>query len=79
MPEVPPNIAEFNEITAVILAELYKAHPKPTTIKTVRIAEILGHKPDEKLPSGHTFQDMEAHTLNWPSGGICKAIRRRDH
>jgi hypothetical protein len=64
-PEVPPNIKEFNEITAVILAELYRAHPKPATIETSRIADILGHKPGDKLPSGHTFQDMEVHTLNW--------------
>lgn len=28
MPDIPPNIKESNEITAVILAELYKSHPE---------------------------------------------------
>jgi hypothetical protein len=65
MPDIPPNIKEFNEITAVIFAELYRSHPKPATIETTRIAQILGHSPTDILPSGRSFQDMEVHTLHW--------------
>jgi hypothetical protein len=81
--ELPPNIKEFNEITAVILAELYKSHPKPATIETNRVAQILGKAPSDVLPSGRTFQDMEVHTLYWLAaegfvtqmGGLTTAAR----
>ena len=63
--ELPPNIKEFNEITATILAELYRSHPKPATIETGRVAQVLGVAPTDEMPSRRTFQDMEVHTLHW--------------
>jgi hypothetical protein len=62
---VPANIKEFDEITAVILGELYKSHPHPKTIDPAEIARLLGVSPDDKLPSGRTFTDMFFHTLMW--------------
>jgi hypothetical protein len=62
---LPPNIKEFNEITAAILGEIYKTHPLPKTIDPAEIAKMLGHSLDDKLPSGRTFRDMFTHTLVW--------------
>src|SRR5271156_6517682 len=62
---LPPNIKEFNEISTIILGEVYKSHPHPVTIDPARIATILGVAPSEKLPSGRTFSDMFAHTIAW--------------
>jgi hypothetical protein len=57
------NINEFNEITAVILAECYKSHRKATAVHVGRIAQILGVSP--LTPSGWTFQDVCVHTISW--------------
>jgi hypothetical protein len=60
-----PNIQEFNEITAIILAELYKTHPHPATIDPAEVAKQLGVSPSDQMPSGKTFTDMFVHTLTW--------------
>jgi len=62
---VPENIKEFNEITAMILGEIYKSHPHPKTIDPAEIAKLLGVATSDKLPSGRTFNDMFSHTISW--------------
>jgi hypothetical protein len=62
---LPPNIQEFNEITAVIFAQLYISHPFPKTLEPDEIASVLGMSRSDKMPSGRTFGDVFAHTLGW--------------
>lgn len=62
---LPPNIAEFNEITAVIFAQLYIAHPMPKTLEPNEIADVLGRSHADTLPSGRTFNEVFAHTIAW--------------
>jgi hypothetical protein len=63
--QLPANITEFNELTAVIFALLYDAHPLPKTLEPSEIADILGGSPTGTMPSGRTFNDVFAHTLSW--------------
>jgi hypothetical protein len=65
--KLPPNIVEFNEITAVIFAQLYDAHPISKDLDIDQIAGVLGRSRTETLPSGRTFIDVFAHTLPWLS------------
>jgi hypothetical protein len=62
---LPPNIQEFNEITAVIFSQLYISHPFPKTLEPTDIAAVLGTSLHEKMPSGRTFNDVFSHTLAW--------------
>jgi hypothetical protein len=64
-PSLPPNIQEFNEITAVIFALLYVAHPTPKTLEPEEVAAILGIPVDGTMPSGRTFKDVFAQTVSW--------------
>jgi len=61
----PLNIKEFNEISAVILGEIYKSHPHPKLLDLTEIAKLLGMSPNDKLPSGQSFQGMFNHTVSW--------------
>jgi hypothetical protein len=54
--ELPPNIKEFNEITAVILAECYKSHPKATAVHVGRIAQMLGVSASDVMPQAGRFR-----------------------
>jgi hypothetical protein len=63
--QLPPNIEEFNELIAVIFAQLYIAHPMPKTLEPAEVAEVLGRVPTATLPSGRTFNDVFAHTVGW--------------
>jgi hypothetical protein len=60
-----PNIKEFNEITAVVLAECYKSHPKGALVDVGTIAGKLGVSPLDEMRSGRTFQDVHVHTISW--------------
>jgi hypothetical protein len=62
---LPPNIQEFNEITAVIFAQLYICHPLPKNLEPDEVASVLGKSRSEILPSGRTFNDVFSHTLGW--------------
>ncbi len=62
---LPPNIQEFNEITAVIFSQLYISHPMPKTIDPTEVASTLGISASETMPSGRTFNDVFGHTVNW--------------
>jgi hypothetical protein len=63
--KLPPNIEEFNEITAVILSQLYMAHPLPKTLEPDEIADILGGRSTAAMPSGRTFNEVFSHTVAW--------------
>jgi hypothetical protein len=63
--QLPPNVEELNELTAVIFAQLYIAHPLPKNIEPNEIAEFLGRSPAATMPSGRTFNDVFVHTLGW--------------
>jgi hypothetical protein len=60
---LPPNIQEFNEITAVVFAQLYIAHPMPKTLEPDEVAGVLGIAPNATLPSGRTFNEVFAYTV----------------
>jgi hypothetical protein len=69
------NIKEFNEISAVILGEIYKSHPHPKVLDSAEIAKLLGISQNDKLPSGETFQGMFSHTVSWlGSEGVINLI-----
>jgi hypothetical protein len=63
--KLPPNIQEFNEITAVIFAQLYSEHPLTKDLDIDEVAKVLGRSGTETLPSGRNFKDVFAHTLSW--------------
>lgn len=63
--KLPPNIEEFNEITGVIFAELYAAHPIAQTLDIDRIAKLLGRERVGQLASGRKFDEVFANTLPW--------------
>ncbi|WP_316203355.1 hypothetical protein [Bradyrhizobium sp. SZCCHNS3051] len=63
--QLPPNIEEFNELTAVIFAQLYIVHPLPKTLEPDEVAGVLGRPPAATLPSGRPFNDVFAHTVGW--------------
>jgi hypothetical protein len=62
---LPPNIQEFSEITAVVFAQLYIAHPMPKTLEPDEVAGVLGIAPNANLPSGRTFNEVFAYTVVW--------------
>jgi len=62
---LPPNIQEFNEITAVIFAQLYNAHPFPKDLDPDEVASVLAISRADKMPSGRIFNDVFAHTVSW--------------
>src|SRR5450759_64339 len=63
MADLQPNIKEFNEITAVIFAQLYVSFPADLKLEPAEIAKVLGVSETEKLPSGRAFNEIFAHTL----------------
>jgi hypothetical protein len=64
--ELPPNIKEFNEITAVTLGQLYIAFPVPQRINPDEVAAVLGlANRRQQMPSGRAFNDLLDHTLKW--------------
>jgi hypothetical protein len=62
-----PNMQEFNEITAVIFGQLYKAFPVAARdINPDRVAAVLGIADiRQKMPSGRLFKEVFASTLDW--------------
>jgi hypothetical protein len=66
---VPLNIHEFNAITGLIFAQLYKAFPGVEDIDRVGIAKAIGVLGDDwsnyKLPSGRSFSDVLGFTIGW--------------
>jgi hypothetical protein len=63
MPELLPNIKEFNEITAVIFAQLYVSFPIDLKLEPVEVGKALGVSESSTLPSGRAFNEMFSHTL----------------
>ena len=69
MPEVPSNIREFNTIAGLIFAQLYRDFPILVDIDRPDIAKSMGVGGNDwskhELASGHSFNDMLAHTISW--------------
>lgn len=65
----PANIAEFNAITGLVLAQLYAHFPVVIGLDRHAIANSFGVQGnawgDHKLPSGKSFSDVYAGTLGW--------------
>jgi hypothetical protein len=64
--ELPPNLQEFNEITAVIFSQLYLTFPARRAMDPNFAAHMLG-LPDgrHEMPSGRAFEKLFAQTLQW--------------
>jgi len=64
--ELPPNVQEFNEITAVIFGQLYLTFPAPRAMDPEFAAHMLG-LPDGRhgMSSGMIFKQVFAQTLKW--------------
>jgi hypothetical protein len=60
---LPPNIQEFNEIVAVIFAQLYILHPVEKTLDPTEIATAIGVV--STLPSGRPFNEVFESTIRW--------------
>ena len=60
---LPPNIQEFNEIVAVIFAQLYLSHPLEKTLDPTEIAKTIGVV--STLPSGRPFYEVFESTIRW--------------
>jgi hypothetical protein len=63
MVDLPPNVKEFNEITAVIFAQLYHSFPIQRGLDPIEVAKVLGISETAKLPSGRAFNEVFAHML----------------
>jgi hypothetical protein len=63
MPDLPSNVKEFNEITAVIFAQLYPSFPLELRLDPAEVAKVLGITETAKLPSGRAFNEVFEHTL----------------
>jgi hypothetical protein len=64
--ELPSNMRDFNEITAVIFARLFKAFPVPLTLNPDEIAGVLGLTDRQQvMPSGRAFYEVLNHTVQW--------------
>jgi hypothetical protein len=64
--KLPPNMQEFNEITAVIFSQLYPAFPVGQNIDIDEVAKALGlPNRREMMPSGRPFNDIFINTLGW--------------
>jgi hypothetical protein len=65
-PKLPPNMQEFNEITAVIFGQLYDAFPVPQNVDIDQIAKVLGLADrQQQMSSGRPFNEVFVHTLGW--------------
>ena len=69
MSDAPPNIQEFNQIAALIFAQLYKAFPAVEDIDREGIAKAIGvvgaDWSQHQLRSGRTLGQMVAYTIGW--------------
>ena len=69
MAETPPNIDEFNQIAALVFAQLYREFPVVVDIDRAAIAKVLGVSQgnwgDHMLPSGRSFNDVLSSTIAW--------------
>ena len=69
MAETPSNINEFNQIGALVFAQLYRAFPVVVDIDKGAIAKALGvsegNWANHMLPSGRSFDDMLSGTIGW--------------
>ena len=69
MPETPPNINEFNQIAALVFAQLYREFPVVVDIDRGAIAKALGVSEGDwgtyMLPSGRSFNDVLSGTIGW--------------
>jgi len=69
MSAVPPNIQEFNTITGLIFAQLYRAFPTIEDIDRAGIAKTMGVGSDNwskhDLPSGRSFDEVLGYTIGW--------------
>jgi hypothetical protein len=64
--ELPPNMRDFNEITAVIFSKLFDAFPVARHINADEVAPVLGIADiREQMPSGRLFKEVFAITLDW--------------
>ena len=62
--ELPPNIKEFSEITAVMFSQLYESFPVDRNLNPAEIATALGVvDPLAPLPSGRSFNSVLISTL----------------
>jgi hypothetical protein len=65
----PLNIQEFNTITGLIFAQLYKAFPGVEDIDRAAIAKTMGVAGDDwskhMLLSGRSFDKALAYTIGW--------------
>jgi hypothetical protein len=61
--KLPPNIREFNDITAIIFSQLYISFPVPRSLSPDEIALLLAIKRTDQLESGRPFNEVFAHTL----------------
>jgi hypothetical protein len=69
MSETPPNINEFNQIAALIFAQLYREFPVVIDIDRPAIAKALGVSETNwgnyMLPSGRSFDAVLNGTIGW--------------
>ena len=68
MPELPPDIEEFNTIAGLIFAQLYRAFPlRVQQIDRQSIAAVMGvgSDPSVKLKSGRSFAEVVGSTVAW--------------
>jgi hypothetical protein len=64
--ELPPNVQEFNEITAVILSQLFSEFPVAQDINADRLAAVLGAADrQQEMASGRPFNKVLVSTLDW--------------
>ncbi len=64
VPEPPPNIKEFSEITAVIFSQLYASSPVDRKLDLVKMANVPGlSNTNANCPSGRSFNDVFINTL----------------
>jgi hypothetical protein len=63
----PQNVEEFNAITGLVFAELYKEFPVHVSMNKDFIARKMGvsTSPDALLPSGRLFKQIVPLTLSW--------------
>jgi hypothetical protein len=62
--ELPANIKEFSEITAMIFSLLYESFPLDRNLDPLEIATALGIRDiNANLPSGRSFNTVNIHTL----------------
>jgi hypothetical protein len=61
-----PNMQEFNEITAVILSQLYKSFPIGQNINIDEVGKVLSlANRQQQMPSGRSFNEVFHSTLDW--------------